>query len=1115
MLWLKKEFKLNNNTIILQKTPMSFDAAQWEILSLCCGSTIVMGNPGTYKDPEKLIEIIIKNNVTVFQCVPTLLQAILDSEKIQHCQSLNQIFSGGEALSKSLAITCITTLPACKLINIYGPTECTINTSAYAVNAHLINDLPNTIPIGQPILNTRYFILDENCQAVTPGETGELYISGVGLARGYLHRDDLTAQSFSNFLSDEKTRLYKTGDLAYRTAEGNVHFVGRIDNQVKIRGFRIELDEIKSLIETHDWVKKAAVIVKDDSYTGYQALIGFIELNPKEAALMDQGNHGAHHQSKNKKDQVLMQLANKGFREETELSGFKIVDLPGKTPEKHQRQLAFSRKNYRFYEGKLLNKNDLLQLFNEKTMQQSFEKIEDLNLDKLGHFLRYFGQYTNEERLLPKYAYASPGALYATQMYFELDNIASLKSGFYYYYPASHQLILLDEKKASTKAEIKIHFIGKKSAIEPIYKNNIQEVLEMETGHMIGLFEKILIEYGLNIDKPDYIPSIKSFLKVAQEDFYLGTYEIVSGKKGFMDDGVQVYLQAHPGKIAGLEAGLYLYHEQQFEKISDQLILRKHVIAINQEVYDRASFGVSIITKGNDNWMSYINLGRKLQSYQMNNFNIGFMSSGYSSKSGNNLPSAKRLQDILETERTTSYFCIGGSISDSQRTHCGMKEDVVHMKGPTEMIQDDLKNFLPEHMMPNKIILLDQMPLTANGKLDHKSLQNINVEFTLREYIAPTSETELKIAEIWQQRIKRDAISINDNFFELGGNSLIAVTLINNINKLFKVNLPLQTIFKYPTIEKLAEKVLNTHKLNISRLISLQTKGQNPSIYCWPGLGGYCMNLRLLAEKAGTEQPFYGIQAYGINQDEIPYPSLQTMAAEDIKIIKEQQPEGPYSLWGYSFGARVAYEATWQLEQAGETVKHLILIAPGNPIVDGALKNDGLASFSNKTYLSILFSVFTGSITGSLFAECLKSVTDEASFIQFIIDKIPHLDFDLVKRIITIVEKTYQLNFTTEELINKKLCCPVTILKTKGDSYTFLENKGFSSKNHSFIQLNANHYSVLKNLDIDELIAEINRAGNTLFEQQVPQNTGQVYSFIDFKKEENELMQPQNEAVSI
>jgi len=443
------------------------------------------------------------------------------------------------------------------------------------------------------------------------------------------------------------------------------------------------------------------------------------------------------------------------------------------------------------------------------------------------------------------------------------------------------------------------------------------------------------------------------------------------------------------------------------------------------------------------------------------------------------LPSAKRIESILKArgrEAGPSYFFIGGRVSHEQLRSEGMKEDVVHMKGPAEMIKDDLINFLPDYMMPNRVMVLDKLPLTANGKIDFKALDKTNVEFVDRPFVAPRSTTEKRISAIWKKEMKQDTVSVQDDFFESGGNSLIAVGLINKINKEFQSSLPLQVLFESPTIEKLALKVDGEDAEPSSRLVRLQADGSKKPVFCWPGLGGYTMNLRLLASKIGTDQPFYGVQAHGINEGEIPYPTIKEMAAEDIKIIKRLQPVGPYTLWGYSFGARVAFETAYQLEQSGEQVENLFLIAPGSPKVRAKDESThgGEPTYANKAYVTILFSVFAGSITDPALHECLKAAKDEESFASFISGRINNLDPELVRRIIKIVRQTYEFKYAFRELAERQLRAPITIFKARGDDYSFIENSsGYSAKDPTVMDLEADHYSMLKEPNIGELVKMI------------------------------------------
>jgi len=1081
--WLKNTYRLGAETVILQKTPMSFDAAQWEILAPATGSKVVMGAPGVYRDPARLLETIERHGVTTLQCVPTLLEALLDTDELHLRGSLTQIFSGGETLTKTLALRCLEALPDGELVNLYGPTECTINSSAFTVDRESVAAGPGVVSIGAPVDGMRFHILDGSRSPVAPGEIGELYIGGIQLARGYLHRPDLTEDRFiaDPFGPEHRGgKLFRSGDLAYWNADGTVQFAGRTDNQIKLRGFRIELDEIKLGIESHAWVKNAAVVVKNQPGTGFQHLIAFVELNSKEAALMDQGNHGAHHQSKESKLQVKAQLSNLGCRDGGELDGKAVITLPDEPAD--QRRQAFERKTYRFFDGGDTGKADLLRMLARRAAGGTPRGLDELTLAGFGEILRYFGQHLSDERLLPKYGYASPGSLYATQMYFELNGVCGLAPGYYYYHPVRHEIVLITEKPGSADPRIKIHFLGKKRAIEPVYQTNIQEVLEIETGHMVGLFEEILPARGLGVVGLGYFPAEKAFLECAEEDCYLGTFAVVPHTRARMEDPVEIYVQAHPDRIADLPAGQYHYRGGELERISDELVAKKQVIAINQQVYDRASVGITVMSRNTADWLRYIDLGRTLQRLSMNEENLGFMSAGYSSRSGADLPSARQMRAILEAggrESGPSYFFVGGRVTDGQRRSEGMNEDVVHMKGPAEMIRDDLSTFLPDYMIPNRVTVLDSLPSTVNGKVDTLALEALAEAKMLtseRPFVAPRTPTEERIAAIWAKKMKRDDVSVHDNFFESGGNSLIAVGMITEINRALGAALALQVLFESPTVEQLALKVDGEGGSRSSRLVPLQAKGTGDPVYCWPGLGGYPMNLRSLAEKAGTDRPFYGVQTLGVNEGEVPFATIKEMAAEDVMAIKRRQPVGPYTLWGYSFGARIAFEAAYQLEQAGERVERLLLIAPGSPRVrvGGALVTGAEPTFANKAYVTILFSVFAGTITGEALEECLAVAEDEESFTSFICGRFPELDPAMVKRVAGIVALTYQFSYTFRELAERRITAPITIFKARGDDYSFIDaSAGYSALAPEVVALDADHYGLLREPGVGELVEKI------------------------------------------
>ncbi|MFJ2739910.1 amino acid adenylation domain-containing protein [Streptomyces sp. NPDC087440] len=1103
--WMHTFGHLGSHVSVLQKTPMSFDAAQWEILAPATGARVVVAPPGSYRDPEALIAAINRYGVTTLQGVPTLLQALLDTERFGSCTSLHRVFSGGEALSRRLARELLAALPDASLVNLYGPTETTINATANLVDPDSLDEPAEgngTVPIGVPVDNTQCFILDEERHPVGIGTTGELYIGGVQLARGYLHRPDLTEERFvpSPFIPTE--RLYRTGDLAHWNPDGTITCLGRADNQVKLRGNRVELDEIAVAVEEHTWVRRAAAVVTDDARTGFQNLVAVVELNPREAALMDQGNHGGHHQSKASKLQVKAQLSHAGVRDAEDLldlgvSSADVLELPGRDGTERQRRETFARKTYRFYDGGEVTRDDLLELLAPRTpaVAASGRDLGELTYEQLADVLRWFGPFRSTERLLPKYAYASPGALYATQLYLETSGFAGIADGIHYHHPVDHTLIRIAGPSGlvpdTGATALRLHFLGKNQAIQPVYANNIREVLEFETGHMLGVFEEVLPEYGLTVRPTGFLPEVKDLLRVPDEDHYLGTFEIVRNDGTPAADPTDIYVQAHPGRVADLTEGHYRYRGGELTPFSADLVQRKHVIAINQSVYDRASFGIAAVSRAAEPWLSYIAMGTKLHHLQRNGLALGFMSAGYSSESGNPLPASRRIDEILAAqgvERGPSYFFLGGRVSEEQIRSEGMYEDSVHSKGPAEIIKDELATLLPDYMIPNRVLVLDSLPLTANGKVDAKALaadETVRAAGSDAPYVAPETVHEKWLAEAWGKALKYEDPSTADDFFTAGGNSLVAVALVNRINREFGTSLPLQVIFEAPKLGELAARIeaegtvgasaVSAVSSRLIRLYDDESAGL-PPVFCWPGLGGYPMNLRLLGREAGLGRSFYGIQAHGINAGETPYPTVQEMAAADVAEIRRVQPQGPYLLWGYSFGARVAFETAWQLEQAGQEVSDLVLICPGNPKVRAAegARHGRESSYANPAYVTILHSVFAGAITGPEVAECLAATHDEDSFVAFVHDRIPALGEELIRRITRIVAETYEFDYNFRELTERRIAAPVTVLKATGDDYSFIEDAtGYTVSPAAVVNLAADHYEVLRPRGLPELLAAI------------------------------------------
>ncbi|MBA3780263.1 MAG: amino acid adenylation domain-containing protein [Nocardioides sp.] len=1083
MTWLHADGHLDDETTILHKTPISFDAAQWELLANAAGAHIVIGQPGLYRDPEALIQTVRTHGVTTLQAVPTLLRALVDTEKLGSVPTLTRVYSGGEALSAVLARDVLHHLPGARLTNLYGPTESTINVTTHVVcTLDLEPGCTPTVPIGRLVPGCTALVVAPDGSPVQPGETGELLIGGPQLARGYLNLPELTSERFKTVRwRGEEDRYYCTGDLVRQDPDGVAHFVGRRDSQVKLRGHRIELDEVSHRIEEHPWVRRAAAVVTEDARTGRDALVACIEFDPRQAALMDQGNHGAHHQSKASRVQVRAQLADPGVRTSDELRDKPVVALDHAAGSPEQRRRVFARKTYRYFEGGAVTRDDILGALAGPQRPAHRSDLSQLTMTGLGELLRWFGQFHSPERLLPKLAYASPGALYATQLLLSVRAVAGVPDGTYYYHPGTHEL---DQVSAGTPQDaqadeplLRFHFLGRPDAVETVYTNNVQEVLEIEVGHMLGTLEEALADHGL-APVPVYDATQCELVEPGVSDVYLGAFDAVTHGSGHVPDLVRWYVQSHETGIDGVEPGLYRYSDGRLQKLGDGVIESRHVIAINQEVYKRSSFGVSMVADAPGHWLQYIALGRALHHLQSNQHGLGLMSSGYSSRSGHPLPAALRLDALLAAAGQPvgpSYFAVGGKVSQGQIGSEGMDEDKVHMRGPAEMIKDDLSRALPHYMVPSRTVVLDRLPLSPNGKIDVQALtETIRREHSVtdRRVVEPHNDTERWLAGLWTQYLDYAEISVEDDFFTMGGDSLTAMNMVNRINQERSIGMKVQTLFRFPRLRELAAQV-DAAGYDDSRLIRLNDRTQGRPVFCWPGLGGSPVGLRQLGA-AMSARPVWGIQAWGINAGEEPFSSIDSMARADIDQLMRVQPDGPYTLWGYSFGARVAFETAWQLEQAGREVDSLLLICPGNPLVEDATRTEGRsASYHDSTYLRILYSVFGATVRGEQVERCLRTVHDEDTFVEFMTRAMPGLEPNVVRRIVRIVERTFEFEYTFEELTGRRLNARVSVIKATGDDYSFLDaTPRYAATEPTVLTLRGDHYSLLGD-DVTELVEAI------------------------------------------
>jgi amino acid adenylation domain-containing protein len=281
------DLQLTEEDVIAQTAPQTFDIAVWQFLAaLLVGGRAHICDADIVRDPVLLAQEVDRAGITVLQVVPVLLRSIIDARKSRLFSDefgrLRWMICTGEELPVELCRDWFEQFSDIPLINAYGPAEC-----ADDVAIHIMREPPPpdcvSVSIGQPISNTRLYVLDATLQPVPAGIAGELYVGGSGVGRGYLNDPEQTRLSFlaDPFASDPEARLYRTGDIVRHCTDGTLEFLGRADDQLKVRGLRIEPQEIEHLLETHAAIARAVVVLRDEAVTGKQ-LVAFVQLRAGE-----------------------------------------------------------------------------------------------------------------------------------------------------------------------------------------------------------------------------------------------------------------------------------------------------------------------------------------------------------------------------------------------------------------------------------------------------------------------------------------------------------------------------------------------------------------------------------------------------------------------------------------------------------------------------------------------------------------------------------------------------------------------------------------------------------------------------------------------------------------
>jgi amino acid adenylation domain-containing protein len=957
---------LTNHDVLVAVTTLSFDIAALEIyLPIIVGAKLIIAPQDSVADGSRLRNLLHDSKATVMQATPTTWRLLLlsgwqNGTKIK-------ILCGGEVLPNELAKQLLALSDS--VWNLYGPTETTIWSTVYQVKE--VTDKP--ISIGKGIANTSVYVLNQHLEPVQVGAVGDLYIGGAGLARGYLNRPEETTEKFiPNPFGPG--RLYKTGDLARQlpASRGDLEFLGRADDQVKLRGFRIELGEIEAVLNHHSAVEQSLVAVKERA-AGDKQLVAYIKPTPHGVDATSAEAHVTLWEtlfdqtySQDRAEALTFNIAgwqssytgqpiaSEEMREWVDETVTRIMAL------KPQRVLEIGCGT-----GLLLARiaphceRYIGTDFSETALNHTRQMCEQL--DHLGHVTLHnrladdFGGFEANQFdivILNSVVQYFPDINYLERVIAGALHV--LKTGGFVFigdvrlydlletFHTSVQLYQADDTLTvgQLKQQIQRHLRQEKELlVSPDFFLSLAQqydrICHVQVQPKYGQAENELTKFRydaiLHVGHPTRFTEserdVRGQTLALQSEIVWHDWRKLepnlSALESLLESDLPFGLRHVPNRRLQAEryAQAWLTEAEPKATVADY----RHRLGQQQEV------GISL------NQLRQLGLshGWQVEVSWLNGMRDGEFEIVFSRSS----------QPAQFTRRSPGTERSGYANTPAQKSLAA--ELIPH-------VQVYLREKLPDYMVPDAFVLLDEFPLTANGKLDRRKLPEPDRSdlVTSSDFASPQTPTEEILVRLWSEVLGLEQVGRDDNFFELGGHSLLATRLVARIRDTFKVDLSLRRLFERPTLTAIADfidhpggqtgneqaglSVGNHTALNNSpsptpiqlppHLITLQPEGVRRPLFLVHPLAGLVFPYHELALQLGTNQPVYGLQSIGIAGEASPFIQVEAMVEQYLAAIHQVQAEGPYQLAGWSFGGILALEMAQQLQKSGESVALLAII---------------------------------------------------------------------------------------------------------------------------------------------------------------------------------------------
>jgi len=768
--WMWKAFPFAEGEVCCQKASLSFVDAVWEVFGpLLRGVQLVIVPDAAVKDAAQFLRILADKVVTRLVLVPSLLRTILETEADLNTTlgALKYCVTSGESLSPEMLRRFQQRLPHSRLLNLYGSSEVAADVTCYEAHEH---SEWSAVPIGKPIDNTQTYVLDAYGQPAPVGVAGELFIGGEGLARGYLSHPAQTAERFVPNPFDQKggARLYRTGDLARYLPAGQIEFLGRADQQVKIRGHRIELREIETTLDQHDSVQESVVTLRED-VPGEQRLVAYVVPNrqyaaPRAARKMEFSlfYFGEDERSAGEDKYRLC------------LEGAKIADRQGFsavwTPERHFHPVAGLYPNPSVLSAALAMITERVQLragsvvlphHRPIRIAEEWSLVDNLSHGRVGVSFTS-GWVPNDFAFFPENFAAKREVMYRG-----IEEIRKLWRGETI--PAQDGVgnpieVKIFPKPIQAELPVWLTCTGSREMFEKAGELGTNVLTALLTQTREELAEKIAL-YRRSLELHGHDPSSRQVTLMLHTFVGDDTREILEKTRGPFRE----YMKSHLGLIETMVRSLDIKVDIDSEEGLDDLASFAF-----ERYYETASL-------------------------------IG---------------TADKCMQMLEQLKVIGVDEVACLIDFGLRYEevMGGLDQLVRLKEHSDATQvmsgadprelrHYLREWLPEYMVPSALVVLDSLPLTPNGKVNRLALPAPDVsQASPREFfVAPFTDTEKILAEIWTDVLRVDRVGVDDNFFDLGGHSLNATQLIARVRSNFDVRLAVRDLFTSPTIRGLSE----------------------------------------------------------------------------------------------------------------------------------------------------------------------------------------------------------------------------------------------------------------------------------------------------------------------